>query len=102
MENNSYSEQWENFLNPEIFKDRLIRISLYITAYEMLKDTVINRIKNFYIMSFIENDKVGELSYKEEVLIRNTNHLYASLDWLLDQQVIDESDKNTIDKLKKL
>ena len=31
-----YREQWENFLNPEVFKDRLINISMYITIYEML------------------------------------------------------------------
>lgn len=33
-----YREQWESFLNPEVFKDRVINISMYITIYEMLKD----------------------------------------------------------------
>ena len=100
MENNSYKQQWENFLNPDIFKDRLINISMYITAYEMLKDTIINRIKDFYILPFAEHDHSGELSYKERVLSRNKNHLYASLDWLNEYNVIDENDKHTIDGLK--
>ena len=42
MEEKSYHQQWEGFLNPEVFKNRLIDISMYITAYEMLKDTIIN------------------------------------------------------------
>ena len=66
----------------------------------MLKDTIISRIKDFYIIPFAENDQDGELSYKKNVLSRNKNHLYASLDWLKDNNVIDDNDKTKIESLK--
>ncbi|WP_353141024.1 DUF4145 domain-containing protein [Acinetobacter pragensis] len=97
----NHREQWERFLNPEIFRDRLINISMYITIYEMLKDSIINRIKDFYIMPVIEfDDFEGKEKYKSEVLSKSKNHLYASIAWLVESHVIDENDKNTIEILK--
>lgn len=95
------SNQWENLLNPEIFKDRLISISMYITIYEMLKDSIINRIKDFYIMPLIDfRDKEGEEEYKLNVISKNKNHLYASILWLLEMDVINQKDYENIENLK--
>lgn len=95
------SEKWENLLNPEILKDRLINISIYITIYEMLKDSIINRIKDFYIMPLIDfRDLEGEEQYKLEVLSKNKNYLYASISWLLEHDVINQKDLENIENLK--
>jgi len=96
-----YREQWERFLNPEVFKDRLINISMYITIYEMLKDSIINRLKDFYIMTLIgARDLEGEEEYRSKVLSRRKNHLYASISWLIEHEVINEVDKENIEALK--
>ena len=96
-----YREQWESFLNPEVFKDRLINISMYITIYEMLKDSIINRLKDFYIMTLIgARDLEGEEEYRLKVLSRRKNHLYASISWLIEHEVINEVDKENIEALK--
>ncbi|WP_257225476.1 DUF4145 domain-containing protein [Acinetobacter sp. YH12072] len=96
-----YREQWENFLNPEVFKDRLINISMYITIYEMLKDSIINRLKDFYVMTLIgAKDLEGEEEYRTKVLSRHKNHLYASISWLIENGVINEEDKENIEALK--
>ena len=96
-----YREQWENFLNPEVFKDRLINISMYITIYEMLKDSIINRLKDFYAMTLIgAKDLEGEEEYRTKVLSRHKNHLYASISWLIENGVINEEDKENIEALK--
>ena len=96
-----YREQWESFLNPEVFKDRVINISMYITIYEMLKDQIISRIKDFYVMTLIgAKDLVGEEKYKLEVLSRHKNHFYASISWLIENEVINEKDKDNIEALK--
>ena len=96
-----YREQWESFLNPEVFKDRLINISMYITIYEMLKDSIINRLKDFYIMTLIgARDLEGEEEYRSKVLSRHKNHLYASISWLIEHEVINEVDKENIEALK--
>ena len=96
-----YREQWENFLNPEVFKDRLINISMYITIYEMLKDSIINRLKDFYVMTLIgAKDLEGEEEYRTKVLSRHKNHLYASISWLIENGVINKEDKENIEALK--
>lgn len=96
-----YREQWESFLNPEVFKDRLINISMYITIYEMLKDSIISRIKDFYIMTLIgARDLKGEEEYRLKVLSRHKNHLYASISWLIENEVINKDDKENIEVLK--
>ncbi|WP_262736169.1 DUF4145 domain-containing protein [Acinetobacter variabilis] len=96
-----YREQWENFLNPEVFKDRLINISMYITIYEMLKDAIINRLKDFYVMTLIgAKDLEGEEEYRTKVLSRHKNHLYASISWLIENGVINKEDKENIEALK--
>lgn len=53
---------------------------MYITIYEMLKDSIINRLKDFYIMTLIgARDLEGEEEYRSKVLSRRKNHLYASI-----------------------
>ncbi|WP_257221658.1 MULTISPECIES: DUF4145 domain-containing protein [unclassified Acinetobacter] len=96
-----YREQWESFLNPEVFRDRIINISMYITIYEMLKDSIISRIKDFYVMTLIgAKDLEGEEEYRLEVLSRHKNHFYASISWLIENEVINEEDKENIEILK--
>src|SRR5690606_23529225 len=71
-----YREQWESFLNPEVFRDRIINISMYITIYEMLKDSIISRIKDFYVMTLIgAKDLEGEEEYR---LDRKSTRLNSS------------------------
>lgn len=41
---------WERYLNPEILRTNLIVASLFITAFEMLKDSIIGQVKYFFIM----------------------------------------------------
>ena len=74
---------------------------MYITIYEMLKDSIINRLKDFYIMTLIgARDLEGEEEYRSKVLSRRKNHLYASISWLIEHEVINEVDKENIEALK--
>lgn len=74
---------------------------MYITIYEMLKDSIINRLKDFYAMTLIgAKDLEGEEEYRTKVLSRHKNHLYASISWLIENGVINEEDKENIEALK--
>lgn len=42
-------KSWERFLNPESLKENLVISSLYITSFEILKDSIISKIKDFFI-----------------------------------------------------
>jgi hypothetical protein len=66
--------------------------SIYIAAYEILKESIIERIKDFFTNGFDEKGYIIDDKYYSEVLSRNKNHLYASLDWLKHNNVINEID----------
>jgi len=91
---------WERFLNPEILRTNLIVASLFITAFEMLKDSIIGRIRDFFTGGFHENGWIVNDNYKTKVLSLNKSPLYASLEWLKGMNVIDDEDIEEFNKIK--
>jgi len=92
---------WERFLNPHILRTNLIVASLYITAFEMLKDSIIDRIREFFSSRFDQNGPLIDEEYKTEVLSRDRSPLYASLLWLRDMHAVDEQDIELFKKIRK-
>ena len=39
---------WVDFLNPQVTRARLVVASIYIVAFEALKDSIVGRIRDFY------------------------------------------------------
>ena len=95
--------QWEQFLSPKVMQERLISASLYITAYEILKESIIDRIRSFYMVGWnIEDGEVLGSEYKLKVLSLNNSVLYASLSWLRTRGAINQIDLESFEALKKL
>jgi hypothetical protein len=81
---------WERFLHPETLRTNLIVASVYITAFEMLKDSIIGQIKGFFSCGYSrEKGFITDDKYKKEVLMRDKSPLYASLYWLQENNVIE-------------
>jgi hypothetical protein len=96
----STTEKWEQLLTPAVMQERLISASLYVTAFELLKESIVGRLRSFYMVGFdIEGDIIDE-KYETSVLSRNKSPLYASLDWLIENGVIDKSDLQSFDRIK--
>ncbi len=98
-------DSWERLLDPAELRKNLILASIYITGYEMLKDSIIERIKSFFSTAqycFDENAAVVDDEYDAEVLSRNRSPLYASLSWLREMNVIDDHDMEMFEAVKKL
>ncbi|OJB50044.1 hypothetical protein BGV60_12960 [Burkholderia ubonensis] len=81
-------------------QNRLISVSLYITAFELLKESVVGRIRDFYNIGLCHGDDNVSDEYRENVLARNKSALYASLDWLLEHQAIDDTDIGSFERIK--
>lgn len=97
----STTEQWEQLLTPAVMQKKLVSASLYVTAFELLKESIIGRIRSFYMPDLdADGDDIDE-EYKTEVLSRNKNLVYASLDWLSEHQVIDEKDFQAFERIRK-
>jgi hypothetical protein len=93
--------RWEEFLDPDVLRGRLISASIYIAAFEMLRESIIGRIETFFSEGFDENGPIISAEYREKVLSRNLSPLYASLAWLRENNVIDDADLSEFETLKK-
>lgn len=74
---------------------------MYITTFEILKNSIVDRIRDFYLIEWSVEGNTVSPEYADKVLSRNKNSVYASLSWLREQQAIDESDLATFEQLKK-
>lgn len=92
-------QSWDKFLNPEKLKESLIKASLFLSAYEILKESIIDRPKSFFTHEWHFDEKIGELkgkvskSYKEKVLsLCPKDEFQSCCLWFKDQGAINESD----------
>lgn len=92
--------RWEEFLTPGVLRTKLIGASLYLAAFEMLKNSIIGRIRDFYTDGFNQEGLTVDPKYRDEVLSRSTSRLYASLSWLREKGVISEEDLETFEEIK--
>jgi hypothetical protein len=94
-------KSWERFLKPENLKANLIISSLFITSYEILKDSIITRIRNFFTNGLNEKGWIVDKEYQTEVKSLNKSLLYASLEWLKNMKAIDNNDIEEFNEIKK-
>lgn len=94
-------QSWEEFLNPEVTRPRLIAASLYIAGFEALKDSIVGRIRSFHWAGFDESGDKIDPKYDSDVLARNKSPAYASLDWLKEHGAIDDADVQTFAHVKR-
>jgi hypothetical protein len=95
------TNSWEKFLHPETLRGNLITISLFISAFEMFKDRVMEKPKTFFSNGFDQNGLILDDRYKVEVLSKNKNRLYASLLWFKEMGAIDDPDIQAFDAVRK-
>lgn len=77
--NSEVQKSWEDFLNPDVMRSRLLSASVYITAFEMLQDSIVGRIRDFFTNGFDERRELLDPKYEADVLRRNCSPVYAIL-----------------------
>ncbi len=88
-------QPWDQFLNPDILRANLIQASVYIAAFEILEDAIVERIYDFYVVGYRKagiSGIVSDTQYNCEVLNLNKSPIYASLQWLKNAEAIVDSD----------
>lgn len=93
------TESWERFLNPTSLKTNLIVGSVYLTSFEILKDSIINRLKDFFIEGIDDNGFIYNNKYKEKVLTLAKSPLKSSLVWLKNEEAINDKDIEDFNKI---
>ena len=97
----STEDRWEKFLDPEVVRPSLFMATMFITTFEILKNSIIDRIRDFYTTGWDETGATVGPQYQSEVMSRSKSPIYASLNWLLEHEVIDRTDVDTFEQLKK-
>lgn len=95
----------KKILDPDSIKQNLILIALFIAIYENFKYTIIDRVKNFFINDF-ENEQKNHDIYKKEVLRKakksRNNKVNATLLWFKECNAISDIDIFNFEKITNL
>ena len=93
-------QAWERFLNPDILRANLIGASTYVAAYELLRDTIIERIRDFYLIEADADGMTNDTEYRSDVLSMNRSPVYASLQWFKQSGAINDDDILAFERIK--
>ena len=95
------TKQYEDFLNPEVLRPRLLVTSIFITGFESLKAAIVDRLRSFYWRGFDQDGEKIDPRYDEEVLSRDKRSpVRASLLWLLEEGAIEKADLEAYDRIR--
>jgi len=93
-------QSWERFLNPDTLRSNLIIASIFLAGFEILKQSIVGRIEDFYSTGFDSSGITIDPKYETEVLGKNRSPVYASLEWLRESQAIDDVDYASFDSIR--
>lgn len=89
----SDSSAYDALLDPKFLKTRLVHVSIYVLAFELLKSAVIERIKDFFIDGFDQHGVRISDRYSDSLAKTGKKHLTdQSLAWLKDMEAITDED----------
>jgi hypothetical protein len=88
-------------LNSDAIRNNLILSSLYLTAYELLKDAIIDNIRAFFSFEYKGGKAISDEQYKDEVVRVHKDLMHASCLWLKRNGIITESEVKEVQNIRK-
>lgn len=89
-----------DFLDKKIVKARLVDSSLYLMAFHLLKSSIVEGVRDFFVNGHDGKDFTISPDYKNKVLARSKYKFEASLVFLLECEAITEQDIDEIHLLR--
>lgn len=93
-------ESWEKLTNPEVLRKNLMSASVYVSAYEMCREFVISKPRDFYTDSWGLEEENPRKEYYDDVMSLSKSPLRASLLWFKSQGAIDDKDVGAFDRAR--
>jgi len=98
--------------NPNLLKSQLTVSSLYITGYEFLKNSIIEKLKGLICSNsklsnegkliFIENSDYKKIKNKKHTALEgNSNEFYSCCEWYMDRGIISTFEFDELQKIRK-
>ena len=88
-------------LSPAEVRRNLVKASVFITAYELVKEAILERVSGFFINGFDQAGLKYSPAYERDVLSRDKSKVRASLLWLVDMKAITPQDLAAFDEMRK-
>ena len=99
-------QTWADFLNPDVVRQKLTMVGLFMVAHEFLVDCIRDRPLRFFSDEFRDGLSIPSEAYKAKVLaLYPKNKLDAwrgGIEWLKRMDVIDETDEIVIQEVRKV
>lgn len=92
------SPAWEKFLNPQILRSNLVAASIFIMAYEMMRDALVGQLREFFTEGW-RSDEPPSQRYREEVLALNNREVKACALWFRNSGVLAEEDVSLVKQI---
>jgi hypothetical protein len=92
-------KSWEKLLTPETLRGNLLRASLFISAFELLKTAIIERIQSFFTFDYIDGQPQLDARY-QEVTQLHSRLLQASCLWLAQNGAITADDMEMLNAIR--
>lgn len=87
------TDSWLKFLNPESLKKNLFRAAIYISCWEMLKESIVDQPRDFFTHEWLNTGEgIPGPNYSAKVLSLDRDPLIASAMWFRDQKAISDED----------
>ena len=102
MNHEKYYRDCMKFFDENEVRYQLITASIYLTAYDLLIDTIIRKIEEFYTDGYDENGlKIGKRYQTEVRELYKKDIVIASTRWLVKYKVITKSEMERIKIFRK-
>jgi len=93
-------ESWEKITHPLILRENLMSASVYISAYEMCREFIVSKPKDFFTDIWGTDSKNLRNEYFKDVMSFDNSPLKASLLWFKAQNAINDQDIGNFDKAR--
>ncbi len=97
---NSTSASWDKFLNPDVLKQNFVQAGLFLAAFEMLKQSLIGKPRDFFWNGFKDGKHIVSPDYQEKVLSLSKHKYEASVRWWQQQGAIDDGDATRLAEIR--
>ncbi len=91
-----YAERLQGHLKPDAMRATLTRAGAFLTIYELVKSSVVEVVASLHESASNEDGPVYTPEYQERFLRHGQNRVQQSLDWLIAEGVLEDSDRTTM------
>jgi len=91
---------FDKLFDKDRLRKKLVDSSLFLMAYELLKSSIVDGVKEFFISGINQEGFIYSQEYKTKVLSRATHVFEASLIFLVEVGAITGDDKSKIHMLR--